>query len=193
MCTLLNKYFISFSAYFTQVSLSPAQIKMSSPRNKSSFDTANQEWAEILLTADEQSSTSVRLAPADPTPLVVDVNKALSAQDLISLKKRDPFLYYSIPGVCEATVRHKQVDMHQLARDGLSRNCASCPASIQTVTTTSEQTLGQAMDPLVHEWLNLAIRWAHVMFGIAWIGSSLYFMWLDASLEPPDPPRAGVL
>jgi uncharacterized membrane protein len=48
------------------------------------------------------------------------------------------------------------------------------------------------MDPLVHEWLNLAIRWAHVMFGIALIGSSLYFMWLDASLEPPDPPRAGV-
>jgi len=140
VCTLLNKYFISFSAYFTQVSLSPAQIKMSSPRNKSSFDTANQEWAEILLTADKQSSTSVRLAPADPTPVVVDVNKALSAQDLISLKKRDPFLYYSIPGVCEATVRHKQVDMHQLARDGLSRNCASCPASIQTVTTTSEQT-----------------------------------------------------
>jgi uncharacterized membrane protein len=36
------------------------------------------------------------------------------------------------------------------------------------------------------------IRWAHVMFGIAWIGASLYFMWLDASLEPPDPPRQGV-
>ena len=36
------------------------------------------------------------------------------------------------------------------------------------------------MDPLVHEWLNLMIRWAHVMFGIAWIGSSFYFMWLDA-------------
>ena len=48
------------------------------------------------------------------------------------------------------------------------------------------------MDPLVHEWLNLIIRWAHVMFGIAWIGASLYFMWLDASLEPPDPPRQGV-
>jgi uncharacterized membrane protein len=30
------------------------------------------------------------------------------------------------------------------------------------------------------------------MFGIAWIGASLYFMWLDASLEPPDPPRQGV-
>ena len=41
-------------------------------------------------------------------------------------------------------------------------------------------------------WLNLIIRWAHVMFGIAWIGASLYFMWLDASLEPPDPPRQGV-
>lgn len=48
------------------------------------------------------------------------------------------------------------------------------------------------MDPLVHEWLNLIVRWAHVLFAIAWIGSSFYFMWLDAALEPPDPPRPGV-
>lgn len=48
------------------------------------------------------------------------------------------------------------------------------------------------MDPLIHEWLNLIVRWAHVMFAVAWIGASLYFMWLDASLEPPDPPRKGV-
>ena len=106
-------------------------------RNKSSFGTSNEEWAEIL-TVDVQGSNSVRLAPADPTPVEVAVDIALSAQDLQSLKKRDPFLYYSIPGVRQATVRHKPVDMHQLAQDGLRRNCASCPASIQTVTTKSE-------------------------------------------------------
>lgn len=35
------------------------------------------------------------------------------------------------------------------------------------------------------EWLNLAIRWLHLTAGIAWIGSSFYFIWLDAHLVPP--------
>jgi uncharacterized membrane protein len=39
------------------------------------------------------------------------------------------------------------------------------------------------------EWLNLALRWAHVIVGIAWIGASLYFIWLDNHLEPSKDPR----
>ena len=35
----------------------------------------------------------------------------------------------------------------------------------------------------LNEWLALAIRWLHVIAGIAWIGDSFYFMWLDASLK----------
>ena len=35
------------------------------------------------------------------------------------------------------------------------------------------------------EWLNLALRWLHLTAGIAWIGSSFYFIWLDAHLKPP--------
>jgi uncharacterized membrane protein len=34
------------------------------------------------------------------------------------------------------------------------------------------------------EWLNLLVRWMHLIFGIAWIGSSFYFVWQDNSLEP---------
>jgi uncharacterized membrane protein len=40
------------------------------------------------------------------------------------------------------------------------------------------------MDPYVMEWGSLLLRWAHVITGIAWIGSSFYFMHLDASLKP---------
>ena len=36
-----------------------------------------------------------------------------------------------------------------------------------------------------NEWLNLAIRWLHLTAGIAWIGSSFYFVWLDNHLKPP--------
>src|SRR3954471_6328114 len=35
------------------------------------------------------------------------------------------------------------------------------------------------------EWLNLAIRWLHLTAGIAWIGSSFYFVWLDNHLRTP--------
>jgi uncharacterized membrane protein len=37
------------------------------------------------------------------------------------------------------------------------------------------------------------MRWAHIMFGILWIGTSFYFVWLDASLRKrkDDPAIAG--
>jgi uncharacterized membrane protein len=35
------------------------------------------------------------------------------------------------------------------------------------------------------EWLNLFFRWFHVITGVAWIGASFYFVWLDNSLENP--------
>ncbi|MGZ8312835.1 MAG: urate hydroxylase PuuD [Allosphingosinicella sp.] len=35
------------------------------------------------------------------------------------------------------------------------------------------------------EWLNLALRWLHLVTGIAWIGSSFYFVWLDNHLKRP--------
>jgi uncharacterized membrane protein len=41
------------------------------------------------------------------------------------------------------------------------------------------------------EWLNLAIRWLHLTAGIAWIGSSFYFVWLDLHLTPPANPVDG--
>lgn len=49
------------------------------------------------------------------------------------------------------------------------------------------------------DWCGLLVRWLHVVAGIAWIGSSFYFVWLDNHLEPPlssepvDPNVAGEL
>jgi len=42
------------------------------------------------------------------------------------------------------------------------------------------------------DWTGYLIRWIHVIAGIAWIGSSFYFMWLDAYLEQPVTPQADV-
>jgi uncharacterized membrane protein len=41
----------------------------------------------------------------------------------------------------------------------------------------------------VLDWLNLFVRWSHLIFGIAWIGTSFYFVWQDNVLEPaPEDP-----
>jgi uncharacterized membrane protein len=51
------------------------------------------------------------------------------------------------------------------------------------------------MEGFITDWLNLAIRWFHVIAAIAWIGESFYFVALDNSLKPPQDPsqrRRGV-
>jgi len=46
---------------------------------------------------------------------------------------------------------------------------------------------------LALEWLNLVLRWMHLIFGIAWIGSSFFFVWLDNSLRKAPGQAPGVL
>ena len=48
------------------------------------------------------------------------------------------------------------------------------------------------MDPIIADWLSLAVRWIHVMVGILWIGTSFHFIWLDSSLRPGVAPKSGV-
>lgn len=45
----------------------------------------------------------------------------------------------------------------------------------------------------LEQWLSLVLRWMHVITGVAWIGTSFYFNWLNARIAPaPDlPPGVG--
>jgi len=43
------------------------------------------------------------------------------------------------------------------------------------------------------EWASLMIRWLHLAAGIAWIGTSFYFIWLDLSLRSRSSLAKGVL
>ena len=50
------------------------------------------------------------------------------------------------------------------------------------------------MEAYLLDWLSLLLRWAHLVVGIAWIGASFYFIWLDNHLESSaDPKVAGEL
>ena len=43
------------------------------------------------------------------------------------------------------------------------------------------------MEAHLIEFIGMMLRWLHVIAGVAWIGSSFYFIWLDNSLEAPEP------
>lgn len=45
-----------------------------------------------------------------------------------------------------------------------------------------------AIDAYLTDWLDLLLRWLHVIAAIAWIGTSFYFVLLDQSLRPPKDP-----
>jgi uncharacterized membrane protein len=44
----------------------------------------------------------------------------------------------------------------------------------------------------LEQWLGLVLRWAHVITGVAWIGTSFYFNWLNARIAPPEAAEPGV-
>jgi uncharacterized membrane protein len=48
------------------------------------------------------------------------------------------------------------------------------------------------MDVFVADWLNLILRWAHMVVGIGWIGTSFYFIALDLGLRKEKSAPAGV-
>ena len=43
------------------------------------------------------------------------------------------------------------------------------------------------MESYIIDWFSLIFRWLHLITGVAWIGASFYFVWLDNSLQ--DPPQ----
>jgi len=45
------------------------------------------------------------------------------------------------------------------------------------------------MSDALREWLNLALRWFHVIAGIMWIGQTYLFNWMERTFTPPDNPE----
>ena len=64
------------------------------------------------------------------------------------------------------------------ARDGARRAGRDRPGPL-----AARMILG--LDAYLTDWLNLLFRWLHVIAGIAWIGTSFYFVFLDNALERP--------
>lgn len=48
------------------------------------------------------------------------------------------------------------------------------------------------LDPYLLDWVGLVTRWFHFMMGVAWIGASFYFVWLNNNVRPLPDGRPGV-
>ncbi len=48
------------------------------------------------------------------------------------------------------------------------------------------------MEAHISEWLNLLVRWIHFIVGVAWIGASFYFNWLENHLNRKKPQEEGI-
>ena len=48
------------------------------------------------------------------------------------------------------------------------------------------------MEAHITEWLNLLVRWIHFIVGVAWIGASFYFNWLENHLNRNPPQDEGI-
>jgi uncharacterized membrane protein len=50
------------------------------------------------------------------------------------------------------------------------------------------------VEAYIIDWFSVIVRWLHLITGIAWIGASFHFVWLDNSLEAPtdDEQKQGV-
>jgi uncharacterized membrane protein len=59
-----------------------------------------------------------------------------------------------------------------------ARRPASCDEHERAIA--SEGTFARVT---LHEFLDLLVRWVHLIAGIMWIGNSMLFNWLDRNLE----------
>ena len=65
----------------------------------------------------------------------------------------------------------------------LNNRLSSCGELGRNDERLTQEKGSAIVETVLTEWLSLIIRWLHVVAGIAWIGSSFYFIHLDLSLK----------
>ena len=65
----------------------------------------------------------------------------------------------------------------EIRRSGLLVCCFLC------LNNASYHLLGAPFESNLYDWLLLLFRWLHIVTAISWIGTSVFFMWLDEALK----------
>lgn len=99
-------------------------------QGKQDVQAANEEWPEIVGGRVGERRTMKIATHQAPVQKQISV-KNMSAEDLTKMKKNDPFLYYSIPGVRSARMLGKEIDVSDLGTCRMPRSSMSCPSRLQ--------------------------------------------------------------
>lgn len=91
-------------------------------KNQKNVFVTNKEWPmfAVMPLSDQQRVEAV-------PPKKINTKNLTTKDDLATLKKTDPFMYYSIPVVREATYLIEEVDHSNLDKSSIRRNCISYP------------------------------------------------------------------
>ena len=159
MNSLLNKYDYSVLIIYYTLTINISSkyqtiimksLPISNWSNKSA--NANEEWPEIINTRNDNplSNEMIRVeyhevktkTIDDETKKQIDI-KEISANDLESIRREDPFMYYSIPGVRISKMLMKDgVDTSDLsALSTIKRSCFSSPSRLETVQGKAQETV----------------------------------------------------
>jgi hypothetical protein len=106
---------------------------------------ANEDWSTLTVqVSSSYGHQQVLVAP--PKKNVEKTNQInmkdlTTKDDLATLKKNDPFMYYSIPAVRDAAYLLEEVDLSNFEKSSIRRNCISCPSRMQTEGISSTRTV----------------------------------------------------
>ena len=95
---------------------------------------------------------------------------------------------------------HQAIALHRQLRD-LGREAPEDPEELERVTSSNNYIYAGIVCSMLllvalaytyfedtiytghlHEWMNIVVRWMHITFGIAWIGTSFFFVFMENSL-----------
>eukprot|EP00984_Skeletonema_dohrnii_P028109 scaffold17945_cov136-Skeletonema_dohrnii-CCMP3373.AAC.7 len=127
----------NFAGSLTKATKTPDTLNIKElfvPRRHKKIMSQLSTTTDLIFTVPTKGSMATRMTEDSVQKKVIDT-RSLKGEDLKTLKKQDPFLYFSIPALRSATLLGREVDMSSLKGDRSSRR-ASCPSKIESAPST---------------------------------------------------------
>ncbi len=107
-----------------------------------SATAANDTWPTFALHVSVSSESQGEISlNKRPKRRELCIDTLATNDDLATLKKNDPFLYYSIPSVRIAEMKVGGVNVSCLEKSSIRKSAISCPAKMQTQAKSTSRTV----------------------------------------------------
>lgn len=94
------------------------------------------------------------------------------------------YFSYKMPGILQGKSKDPSVDAKEIETSSLNYMYTGMLLAILGIlVNTYILVKGTPLESHMMEWLNIVVRLMHITFGIAWIGASFYFVFLENALN----------